>query len=192
MDDEDDEFKKMKEDFNSMNSLSDSLAMNALIGKTQDAASATIEQTLTSPGGPFDQIQKTQTGTFQQMQSNQILTFNSSQKMQNFSQPSVNEQKSHQGSKIEEQSRESHDAFVKLESLPPRPMHVKKQNSKVSVDDIKSKKSTEEGNKTRVSHKKSNLSIGKEPSIKNFEPIQLSTRKPYLKIQENYQGSHGW
>ena len=51
MDDED-EFKKMKEDFNSMNSLSNSLALNAIIGNTQDIVIS--EQAITSPGGPFD------------------------------------------------------------------------------------------------------------------------------------------
>lgn len=44
-----DEFKKMKEDFNSMNSLSESLALNAIIGKTSDPA--TSQQVLNSPGG---------------------------------------------------------------------------------------------------------------------------------------------
>lgn len=47
--DEVDEFKRMKEDFNSMNSLSASLALHAIIGKTSDVV--TSEQRLTSPGG---------------------------------------------------------------------------------------------------------------------------------------------
>lgn len=55
MEDED-EFKKMKEDFNSMNSLSESLALNGIIGKTSDAVLS--DQVLASPGGlsgtPFD------------------------------------------------------------------------------------------------------------------------------------------
>ena len=55
MEDED-EFKRMKEDFNSMNSLSESLALNGIIGKTSDVV--TSEQMLASPGAlsgaPFD------------------------------------------------------------------------------------------------------------------------------------------
>ena len=49
MEDEVDEFKRMKEDFNSMNSFSESLALNAIIGKASD--DITSEQRLTSPGG---------------------------------------------------------------------------------------------------------------------------------------------
>ena len=74
--------------------------------------------------------------------------------------------------------------LTKQESLPPT-FTKSKYNSRVSVDDIKSKQESESNNKTLRSHKKSTLSIDKEPSIKNFEPIQLATRKPYLRIQEN-------